>query len=216
MKKERRSSQAIVYMATNKVNGKRYIGVTTHPLPLRAAQHFSTAKGSRSKAIFHKAIRKYGDDAFEFSILLVCETGLDAFQEEVRLIAELRPEYNSTLGGEGSAGRGISSSGRARISKANTGNKYRLGSKHTQKTKEAVRIAQLRPIIKMAWSERARLGPKALSKRVLCLDDGREFPSASAAAREYGVDKSALIELCLGQRYRKSVGGRRFAYMEAY
>jgi hypothetical protein len=39
----------------------------------------------------------------------------------------------------------------------------------------------------------AHLGPAASSKKVICLDDGKIFSSASEAARIYGVAKSALI-----------------------
>jgi len=59
------------------------------------------------------------------------------------------------------------------------------------------------------------LGPKASAKRVICIDDGLEFESASEAARYYNTAKSAIIELCNGQKYRKTVIGKRFKYIEA-
>jgi hypothetical protein len=59
------------------------------------------------------------------------------------------------------------------------------------------------------------MGPKASSRKVVCIDDGNVFESASAAARHYRVAKSALIELCLGKNYRQKVGGLRFKYVEA-
>lgn len=62
---------------------------------------------------------------------------------------------------------------------------------------------------------RSAAGPVKNSRPVVCLDDGTEYPSASAAARAYKVDPSALTELCLGKRGRKSVRGLRFKYMDA-
>jgi hypothetical protein len=56
-------------------------------------------------------------------------------------------------------------------------------------------------------------GPMAISKKVLCLDTGEEFYSASEAARHFDVSKSAVIELCLGRNGRKTVGGLRFQYV---
>lgn len=57
-------------------------------------------------------------------------------------------------------------------------------------------------------------GPIKNSKRVICLDDLTIYPSASEAARQYNVAKSAVIELCLGKNNRKSVGGLKFKYVE--
>lgn len=48
---------------------------------------------------------------------------------------------------------------------------------------------------------------------VVCLDDLEIYPSITAAAMHYDVDKSALNELCLGKRGRKTVGGHRFCYI---
>jgi hypothetical protein len=47
----------------------------------------------------------------------------------------------------------------------------------------------------------------------MCLEDGKLYESASAAARAYRVAKSALIELCLGDLRRHSVGGLHFKYV---
>lgn len=57
-------------------------------------------------------------------------------------------------------------------------------------------------------------GPIKLSKKVVCLNDGRQYPSASEAARVYNVAKSSVIELCLGKNNRKTVGGFKFSYVE--
>jgi hypothetical protein len=61
---------------------------------------------------------------------------------------------------------------------------------------------------------RSAAGPMKISRKVLCLDDGKIYQSASEAARIYNVAKSAVIELCLGKNNRKSVGGLKFKYVE--
>jgi len=68
---------------------------------------------------------------------------------------------------------------------------------------------------KHIFAQYSHMGPRALARSVVCVSDGRIFDSASAAARYYGVARSALIELCLGQKNRKSVGGLLFSYEDA-
>ena len=215
MKHASKTLPAIVYLVINKINGKRYIGVTTKPLRRRMVEHFSHAQKRHGNGAFYRAIRKYGRDAFEFSILAYCATGTEGLQREMSLIAELQPEYNSTAGGDGNIGREMSLEGRRRISEAKKGKKYHQGHLHSEETKRILREASLRPENMAAWRDWSKLGPASMMRAVVCLDDGKIFESASAAAREYDVAKSAVIELCLGRRGRKSIGGRRFAYEEA-
>lgn len=56
----------VVYQATNKVNGKRYIGVTKKNLEHRIQDHFYRARTNPSCRKFHAALNKYGRDAFEY------------------------------------------------------------------------------------------------------------------------------------------------------
>ena len=59
---------------------------------------------------------------------------------------------------------------------------------------------------------RSATGPAKTSRPVVCVDTGEIFPSASEAARYFGVCKSSVIELCLGKNGRKRVGGLVFRY----
>jgi predicted GIY-YIG superfamily endonuclease len=68
---------------------------------------------------------------------------------------------------------------------------------------------------------RSAAGPMKNAKQVICLDDGRKFPSANAAARHYNVCQASLSAMCAGAvirmkngntTKRKSVGGMRFKY----
>lgn len=61
----------IIYKATNKVNGKCYIGQTRHSLEFRKSQHLRHARNNGSTH-FYQAIRKYGADNFSWEIL--CST----------------------------------------------------------------------------------------------------------------------------------------------
>jgi hypothetical protein len=54
--------------------------------------------------------------------------------------------------------------------------------------------------------------PEREGRQVICLDDGKVFQSASAAARHYDTHKSSMIEMCLGKK-RWPLVGRYFAYI---
>lgn len=94
----------LVYEAYNKNNGKVYIGLTTKSLEVRKSSHIRSAK-SGSKAYFHKAIRKHGAEAFEWSVL--CTTNslsrLHSLEKLVIGLHEPWQTYNISLGGEHSA-----------------------------------------------------------------------------------------------------------------
>lgn len=108
---------AIVYIATNRINGKRYVGATSFGLSVRRRQHERAPNARRATCrYFHAAIKKYGPDAFDWLILVSCETFEDALQQEIRLIATIGPEYNLTAGGQGCKGRAVSQEQRDRSS----------------------------------------------------------------------------------------------------
>lgn len=209
-----RSLPATVYKITNLLNGKFYIGVTTKSLRRRLTQHFAAAT-QRKKIIngaFSRAIRKWGAAAFVIEPIVECGSAELALEEEIRLIAELKPHYNSTSGGDGSAGHHKSAEARAKIGAVSRGNTHRQGKTHSAETVEILRQHGLSR--KDLFASFSHLGPKASARPVECVNDYRRFESASAAARHYGVSKSAVIELCQGKNGRKTVGGRKFCYVE--
>lgn len=104
--RERMAEIYTLYIAVNKCNGKRYVGVTSRSLARRSYEHVweATKSPRRLQYIFYKAIRFYGADAFDWAELTTAETKEAAFALEVELVALLKPEYNSTAGGEGCGG----------------------------------------------------------------------------------------------------------------
>jgi len=113
---------AFIYKIKNNLNEKFYIGFTTQKNPIiRFRQHISTARyNTKNNQPVIRAIRKYGEENFSFQILLEGESNFLLKIEEPRLIKELNPEYNATLGGDGI-----------------------LGYKHTDRTKEICRLSTL-------------------------------------------------------------------------
>lgn len=59
----------IIYKATNKINGKIYIGQSINPLEKRIGQHFAEARTFIHGDRFKKALRKYGEDGFNWVVI---------------------------------------------------------------------------------------------------------------------------------------------------
>ena len=95
-----------LYKATNKINGKSYVGVSYNPLK-RMGSHLSDSI-NRPQFHFHKAIRKYGWDAFIWEILDYTTDEDEAYNTlEVWWIAHydsFNNGYNMTVGGDKSSG----------------------------------------------------------------------------------------------------------------
>lgn len=94
----------IVYKITNKVNGKIYIGVTKNHLSTRWAIHKWDARNG-TNSILHRAIRRYGVDAFRREIVYEASSVAEMLMVERGLIAQYgttnpRVGYNIRSGGE--------------------------------------------------------------------------------------------------------------------
>jgi group I intron endonuclease len=94
-----------VYLATNTVNGRCYVGKTIMALCDRKAIHVHAARRKASTSAFHAAIRKYGAGAFEWCKLFESDDEALLFEAERGLIADYRTTgnrlYNIGGGGEG-------------------------------------------------------------------------------------------------------------------
>ena len=177
----------IVYIAVNKSNGKRYIGATKHSLSHRKRGHWSDANGRNYCRKFGSALRKYGPDGFEWRVLATCSSLQEMATEEMRLIAEMKPEYNITLGGQGIFGVPYTDERRAKLSKSLTGRRM----KPAQRSKNAELLAQLR--VKRHRS-------------VVCLDDGKMYASCKEASEFYGVTHSNIRSVAEGGQATPSTG----------
>lgn len=129
----------IIYKAENLINGHVYIGKTTKSLISRKSSHKSIALKSKQNTYFHRAIRKYGWDNFEWSIL--CETGseskLNALEKfYISAYRKMTSCYNMTDGGEGATGYNPPTETRLRISKSLIGNKRTLGYNPSPETRK--------------------------------------------------------------------------------
>lgn len=107
-----------IYIITNILNAKQYIGIT-NDLGRRWARH----KGANEDQFIHRAIKKYGVDNFVFTHFADAFTAESAKILERMLIAEHNTQaphgYNLTAGGDGTFGRKHSEETKAKIRQTN-------------------------------------------------------------------------------------------------
>jgi group I intron endonuclease len=201
----------IVYLVTNRVNGKRYVGKTKQPLERRWTQHKSAAKTcSKNKMPIVCAIRKYGSESFEHQILETCDSAEAVIAAEIRWIAELnttdpRVGYNCTAGGEGLSH--VTDEVRRRMSEAHKG-KF-----HTAASRAKMSASHKGCVIGEAQRLNAR---QVLSKPVeaLALDSGAVIARYSSTIEAERVSdgyylSSKISLVCRGLRpHHRELGWR--------
>ena len=88
-----------IYVITNKLNGKQYVGQSVHP-GKRWCEHKQRAKTRYDNYPIHLAISKYGEENFDFEVIEWTE---DYDNREIQLIKELNTlspnGYNVATGG---------------------------------------------------------------------------------------------------------------------
>lgn len=157
---------SLVYVARCQVNGKRYVGITSRGLRERIRKHVDrTLRGS--ELVFHKALRKYGIERFEWSVLQSGLTWTEACQREKDFIAEYNTfgegGYNVTEGGDGTLGMPLSEESRAKVSAT-------LKAWHASSSLEAqafrLRISALRRDTPVALTTRMKLSRSLRGRRL--------------------------------------------------
>jgi len=217
----------LVYQAHNTVSGKFYVGKTTKTLDQRIRQHYNDTNIDRLTH-FHKALKKYPAEAFEWIVLDTATTleGLNRLERHwISLLRECgHVLYNMRDGGDGGSRPG---SGNPRFGKSMPGN-TRLKISQSLKQYYSVhpnpmqgRTGNGRPHSeeakrKISHANKGRKRPDLLgssnpsARAILCLTTGERFETATIAAEKYNSDLSSIIKCCRGTV--KSVKGRVYEY----
>lgn len=131
----------ICYRITNNLNDHRYIGISRkYSAEERFKQHCNDArKGAKNR--LHRAMRKYGVE--NFSVEIVCHgiSRRDLASMEKDYIADEKPEYNMTIGGEGVVGLCKESIALANITRRKT--RANWTKQQLAEIKSTMRTAQL-------------------------------------------------------------------------
>lgn len=148
----------IIYKATNKINGKVYVGQTIQGLNDRKYSHKRHSFKKNSPAHFHRAIRKYSFKSFKWEIIDKAKDRKELNNKEriwIKYYDSFNKEngYNSTYGGDSIEfrdyikkkisltlkGRKITKaqSGARSIRMSGYGNHF-FGRKHSEETKKRI------------------------------------------------------------------------------
>lgn len=156
----------LIYVVTNKINGKQYVGQTIKTLHERWMLHLWCAKNNYRWPIY-AAIRKYGIQSFELQVIDVAISSEELDEKEVYWIAKLKTlspnGYNIAVGGNKGPvltgpdhpcyGKPKSAEARAKISATLKGHGFapetlkkmsdaKRGKKHTTEARENMRKAK--------------------------------------------------------------------------
>lgn len=106
-----------IYSYKNKINGKRYIGQSINITRRKYMHEYNAThnKTTEYNSQFHKALRKYGYDNFDFEILEECSK--EELNEReiywIKYYSSYKNGYNATPGGENGTSQKHEKNGRA-------------------------------------------------------------------------------------------------------
>ena len=163
-----------IYRIRNRLTQKCYIGETTAPDPeKRWKEHLNTIKRGRGCPALRDAIQKYGVEAFEFKVLIICFDE-DRFHYEREYIQRYNTQipngYNILPGGVGGAGfkgKKHSEETKDRLRKTSSDAWNRLSEEEKNKIREQQRkkAKELNLGEKMKQSEKWKEVVKGMSER---------------------------------------------------
>lgn len=96
---------AYIYVITNLINGKQYVGKTTDTIEKRWSIHLKDAtRREKEQRPLYKAIKKYGIENFTIKELEKCDIQFLSERERywIKKLDTYNNGYNATLGGDGS------------------------------------------------------------------------------------------------------------------
>ena len=127
----------IIYKATHRDEQIVYVGKTTKSLEIRRRQHLYDAVYG-SALHFHRALRKYGEAAFDWSVIDEAATEQELNEKErywIQFYKSFYPYgYNLTFGGEGA---NFTSAVKEKLSSSLQGRK--LSSEHKKNIGDALK-----------------------------------------------------------------------------
>jgi len=210
-----------VYCHTNKINNKKYIGITSMDFSLRWGKN---GYGYRTQN-FYRAIKKYGWNNFTHEILFEGLSEKKAKTKEIELICKYNTKipngYNITEGGDGSVGYKATLKTRKKLSESHIGQRpWNKGIKAYPET-----IKKLKQAHKLLWKNeehqekmsKAHIGfthteetkykiskNSARKRKVIQIETSkgeivREWDTIKEATDE-GFDSSSAISNCCAER----------------
>lgn len=172
-----------LYLVTNTVNSKEYVGITIGAIEKRLRSHFAAARKGRKSSLYN-AIRKYGEDAFKVHLIRSDAKSFDELQnQEILEIASrnsIKMGYNTAIGGALGTSKEITIDGKRFPSRSQAAEYYGVD----------VEVFNMR-INRLKWSpeESAGLVEKNwLGKEIPVVLSSIQYNSLREAAKALGKD----------------------------
>lgn len=93
-----------IYLITNKITGRSYVGQTKRSIDCRLKSHIQEAKSNKYSTYLHNSIRKHGEENFFIELIEECGTE-EVYERETFWIKHLNTKepfgYNEHEGGKG-------------------------------------------------------------------------------------------------------------------
>lgn len=190
-----------VYIHTNKVNGKRYIGITSNKPNAR----WNNGNGYKHNPHFTNAIKKYGWDNFSHEILA---SGLDeesAKEMEKTLIKQYNSTnplfgYNQSSGGEPMSGVKHSEQTKQKMSESAKGRK--ASEETRRKISEALKHRDAELVYKFAHSRKGKSSWCKGLKGELHYNYGKKYSEERKRNISLGRTQHQIKNLKTGRIYR--------------
>lgn len=207
----------IVYKATNKINNKVYIGITTKTLEHRKRIHIRDSKTKNT--YFYRALRKYGENNFEWEIIDSAET-MEELEELERYYINLYDSFNNKKKGYNSTSGGhnlyeITDEERHNRSKRAKGkNNPMYGVESPMKGKHFTEEhkSKISNALKKSYRPHVVGGSNPSAKKVINLDTKEIFETLTDASKKYGISRQMIGKVCNG--HNKTAKGFRWAFIE--
>lgn len=191
----------VVYIHQNKINGKRYVGITNNI----HKRWYGKGKKYANCPRFASALKKYGWDNFTHTIVLSGLTLEQANEMEQAYIKKYRTcddDYGYNLQPGGNCVPSM------------------LGKHHSEETKQKMRASALGRVISeeqkaqhsqtMKGKMVGKLNHK--SQAVRCINTGEVFESQRIASKEKGINQSKISLCC--QHKRNHTHGLMWEYVD--
>ena len=178
-----------LYLVTNRVNKKVYVGITVGDLNARLKQHFAAARRGR-KSAFMNAVNKYGEPAFQIELLSNAAETYDELQDlEVQEIVRrdsIRGGYNTAQGGSIGSGKELTVRGHTFSSYVSAAEHYGIDPQVM-----AIRLGRLK------WTPEESVGLVAkdwVGKEISVTVAGVTYPSIKQLAEAYKINYKLVHE----------------------
>jgi group I intron endonuclease len=213
----------LVYVITNTINNKRYIGQTVQKLEARWKRH---TYPSRNMAI-SRAIKKHGSEHFNIRVLARCVSIEEMNHREayyIKLFNTLCPNgYNLDSGGKnkithqstkdklskihkGRIGKPLSTKTKERLALINTGKKHseetkaKMGKSRSGNKNPNYGGRSITQYQRCALRARNIGRPSPRRRPVLCVTTGVSYPYLMKAAEILGINFRLIAKVCSGER----------------